>query len=105
MALFADKWSCHRPDSTAREDLCAKVARLRDELLFNEARGGGIVRVLEGLGEPLFRSHCDGSAFVELLKQLRSSPSLALEVCRSSPAEVKVCFFSASVFSDVVLLV
>lgn len=79
VGLFADKWS-YNPDSRAREDLCTKVSRLRDELLFNADSSDRIVRVLEGLGEPLFRGYSDGSAFVELLKQLRSSPSLALEV-------------------------
>ena len=76
--MFADKWS--RADARAREDLLAKVSKLRDELVSNFDDGAEIARILEANGVSLFDSYSDGSAFVELLKQLCSSPSLALEV-------------------------
>lgn len=79
VGLFEDKWSYYT-DYKAREDLCTKVSQLRDELFRNAADVDGIVRVLERNGEALFRSYSNGSAFVELLKQLRFSPPLALEV-------------------------
>ncbi|GFY98758.1 hypothetical protein Acr_13g0001590 [Actinidia rufa] len=78
VGLFADKWS--HADARAREDLLAKVSKLRDELVSNFDDGDEIARILEANGVSLFDSYSDGSAFVELLKQLCSSPSLALDV-------------------------
>ncbi|CAL5433129.1 unnamed protein product [Camellia sinensis] len=78
IGLFANKWSC--ADIRAREDLCVKVSLLRDELLQSVDDADEIVRVLEEKGVSLFKIHSDGSAFVELLNQLRSWPPLAIEV-------------------------
>ncbi|CAK9135843.1 unnamed protein product [Ilex paraguariensis] len=70
--LFADKLSL--------EDLRNKVSILRDEVLRNCEESDKIERVLEENGVSLFRSYSDGSASIELLKQLDSWPHLALEV-------------------------
>lgn len=64
----------------AREDLNKKVCELRDELLQTVEEGEEIFSVLEEKGDYLFRSYPDGSALVELLKQLYFCPQLALEV-------------------------
>lgn len=83
VGLFFDKLA---PDSSARDDLRNKVVQLRDELVRNVEEESGqfcmdkIESVLEEKGKSLFRSYSDGSACVELLKQLHSKPHLALEV-------------------------
>ncbi|XP_057460779.1 pentatricopeptide repeat-containing protein At2g30780 isoform X2 [Actinidia eriantha] len=76
--LFADNWK--NSNARAREDLCAKISHLRDELLDNIDNGDEIARILEEKSESLFRSQSEGCGFLELLKQLRSCPPLALEV-------------------------
>ena len=83
VSLFADKGSSYCADPRAREELRNKVSHLSDELIRSVDDTEEIVRVLEEKGVPLFRSHSDGSAFVELLKQLHSWLPLALEVFSS----------------------
>lgn len=84
MGLFSDKLA--PSDSRAREDFRNKVKQLRDELVRNFEEDSDqiytdkIVRVLEEKADSLLRSHSDGCACVELLKQLGSWPHLALEV-------------------------
>lgn len=78
VGLFTDKISVS--DARAREDLCNRVAILKDELVRNVEDSDGVSRVLDEKGSVLFRGYSDGSAFVELLKQLNSWPHLALEV-------------------------
>lgn len=82
MDLFADKHS--EVVLRTREELRGKVSQLRDELVPSGDSGDDedkVVRVLEEKGESLFRSYSNGSAFLELLKQLSSWPALALQVC------------------------
>lgn len=77
--LFLEKWS-RAEDSIAKKYLIDQVSALKDELLENSYDMENFERVLEEKGVPLFRSYPDGSAVVELLKQLASSPDLALQV-------------------------
>ena len=74
IGLFADK----HPES---EELRGKASLLRDELVGSCDDAGKVVRVLEEKGETFFRTYSNGSAFVELMKQLSSWPSVALQVC------------------------
>lgn len=77
--LFLEKWS-KAEDSTAKKYLVDQVSALKDELLENSHDTEKFVSVLEEKGVPLFRRFPNGSAVVELLKQLGSSPNLALQV-------------------------
>ncbi|XP_016454426.2 pentatricopeptide repeat-containing protein At2g30780 [Nicotiana tabacum] len=76
-ALFADRWS--HADSLVKQDLRERVSHLRDELLACNGDAEKIERILADRGVLLFRRYADGSAVVELLKQLKSSPQLALQ--------------------------
>ncbi|KAL3517517.1 hypothetical protein ACH5RR_020106 [Cinchona calisaya] len=78
-SLFLNKWSSP-DDSTAKRDQKDKISLLKDELLHCGGDAENIERVLKEKGVPLFRSYKDGSAVVELLVQLASSPDLALQV-------------------------
>ncbi|GAB2282240.1 hypothetical protein Dimus_016790 [Dionaea muscipula] len=62
-----------------QKEMSLKVSGLKDEILACKGDSVGIIRLLEEKGRDLLRSHPDGSAFIELLKQLQS-PQLALEV-------------------------
>lgn len=57
-----------------------KVMEVSHELIRNAEDSDNIVKILEESEDLLLRKHSDGSAFVELLKQLGSRPHLALEV-------------------------
>ncbi|XP_044503881.1 pentatricopeptide repeat-containing protein At2g30780 [Mangifera indica] len=78
IGLFSDKLAYR--DASAREDLAKNVSSLTIELLQYVADLEKVCRVLDEKGLPLFQNHNDGSAFVELLKQLGSWPDIALEV-------------------------
>lgn len=75
--LFAHKDSYA---DTKPNDIYTKVSQLKHELLRKKENSDEIVRVLEDKGGSLFTGHSDGSTLVYLLKQLRSSPTLAIEV-------------------------
>lgn len=77
--LFPSKVS--KLDSRARKELIGKVSLLRDELLRSGDDADKVVRALEEKGESFLWSYSNGSAFIELLKQLRPWPSLGLQVC------------------------
>lgn len=74
-----NKWSSP-DDSIAKQEQKEKVSVLKDELFKYSGDAENIEKVLEEKGVPLFRSYYDGSAVVELLNQLASSPDLALQV-------------------------
>lgn len=78
-ALFLNKWITTE-DSVAKRDQRDRVCTLKDELLDCNGDMAMVVGVLEEKGLPLFRRYYDGSGVVELLKQLDSSPVLALQV-------------------------
>lgn len=77
-ALFADRWS--HADSLVKQDMKERVSHLKDELLTYSGDAGKIEEILADRGVSLFRRYADGSAVVELLNQLKSSPRLALQV-------------------------
>ncbi|KAI8522812.1 hypothetical protein RHMOL_Rhmol13G0025700 [Rhododendron molle] len=66
--------------TTKPSELYMEVSQLKDELLRKNDDRDEIVRVLEDKGGSLFLSDSDGSTLVQLLKQLRSSPTLGIEV-------------------------
>lgn len=68
------------PDASAREDLTKNVSSLTVELLQYVGDLDRVYEILDEKGLPLSQNNSDGSAFVELIKQLRSWPELALEV-------------------------
>ncbi|MCD7447790.1 hypothetical protein HAX54_034776 [Datura stramonium] len=76
-SLFAGRGS--PADSLVKQDMKEKVSSLRDELLPYSADAEKIEKILSDRGVSLFRRYADGSAFSELLKQLSSSPGLALQ--------------------------
>ncbi|XP_031100762.1 pentatricopeptide repeat-containing protein At2g30780 [Ipomoea triloba] len=78
VGLFAGKWTYG--DSLLANDLRDKVSKLRDELVIHGGDVETFYKVLEEKGAPMFRKYRDGSAVVELLTQLHSSPQLAIEV-------------------------
>ncbi|KAL3649092.1 hypothetical protein CASFOL_005495 [Castilleja foliolosa] len=79
-SLFSDKWSPNPVDAISKQQLRENVSQLKDELLIQSEDVEKIEKVLEGNGVALFRKYSDGSAIVELMTQLRSFPSLAMEV-------------------------
>ncbi|GMH21880.1 hypothetical protein Nepgr_023723 [Nepenthes gracilis] len=77
--LFTDKPSSYEIKS--RDEMTYKVLMLKDELLVCNGHFGSVERVLDEKGAgALFRSYSNGSALIELMKQLHSLPLLALEV-------------------------
>ncbi|KAJ7972859.1 putative Pentatricopeptide repeat-containing protein [Quillaja saponaria] len=78
VGLFTDKPSYS--DFLARENLRQKVTCLRDELVRYAKDSDGFLRILKEKGVHLLQSYSNGSASVELLKQLESWPHLAVEV-------------------------
>lgn len=79
ISLFLNKWGSP-DDLTTKQDQRDSVSVLKDELLTYSGDAENIERVLEEKGVPLFRTYSDGSAVIELLKQLTSSPDLALQI-------------------------
>ncbi|KAE8650084.1 hypothetical protein Csa_010350 [Cucumis sativus] len=76
--LFSNK-----PDDHEILAICImerKVLEVSHELILNSEDSNKIVKILEDSKDLLLWKHTDGSAFVELLKQLGSQPNLALEV-------------------------
>ncbi|CAH9133784.1 unnamed protein product [Cuscuta epithymum] len=78
VGLFAGKWSYG--DSLIMNDLRDKVSELRDELVMHSGDVEILHKLLEEKGNPLFRKYHDGAAVIELMRQLGSSPQLAIEV-------------------------
>lgn len=68
-----------RAAGIATEELSRAIADLAVELS-DSSDLEALVAVLESKAKPLFRNYPDGSASIELLKQLKSSPQTALEV-------------------------
>ncbi|XVE73220.1 hypothetical protein DITRI_Ditri11bG0099600 [Diplodiscus trichospermus] len=86
IGLFIDKLSQLEPQPKPNEELTRKVIQLRDELVKSAGCLEEVVSVLEEKGDWLLGS-CDSQgvvrphrAFSELLKILKSSPKLAMEV-------------------------
>ncbi|TMW90090.1 hypothetical protein EJD97_016222 [Solanum chilense] len=75
--LFADRWS--PADSLVNQDMREKVSHLKDELLAYSGDAEMFEKILADKGVSLFSRYADGSAVVELLQQLKSSPGLALQ--------------------------
>ncbi|KAJ0053434.1 hypothetical protein Pint_01098 [Pistacia integerrima] len=114
ISLFSDKLA--HLNASAREDLTKNVSSLTVELLQYVADLHRVYGVLEEKGLPLFQNHKDGSAFVELLKQLGSWPKLALEVVHwrrkqsergtpMTPEEYSKCITAAGRINNVDLAV
>lgn len=80
VSLFQDKLSYNHAEAIREKDLKETVAELRDEILAQEGDVEKIEKILEEKGVTLFRRYSDGSAIVELLKQLEGFPSVAMEV-------------------------
>lgn len=78
-SLFTDKLSYNRTETNRSKDFREKVAGLREEILAHRENAEEIEKILEENGA-LFRRYPDGSAIVELLRQLQDSPSVAMEV-------------------------
>ncbi|RAL52778.1 hypothetical protein DM860_007546 [Cuscuta australis] len=77
--LFAGNWS--HGDSLLMDDLRDEISQLRDELVVHGGDVEKFHKVLEEKGNPLFRKYPNGSATVELMRQLASSsPQLAIQV-------------------------
>ncbi|XP_051143458.1 pentatricopeptide repeat-containing protein At2g30780 [Andrographis paniculata] len=62
------------------EDLIDEVSKLKDQILDQNDDVDKLDKILQEKASPLFRMYSDGSAAVELLKQLKPFPRLALEV-------------------------
>lgn len=76
--LFADRRS--PADSLVNQDMREKVSHLKDELLAYSGDAEMFEKILADKGVSLFSRYADGSAVVELLQQLKSSPGLAVQV-------------------------
>nr|AYM00831.1 pentatricopeptide repeat protein [Salvia miltiorrhiza] len=79
-SLFQDKLICKRAGVNGGKYLKETVAELKHEILAQEEDVEKIDNILEEKGVALFRRYYDGSAIIELLKQLQSFPSVAMEV-------------------------
>ncbi|KAL8224458.1 hypothetical protein R6Q57_019933 [Mikania cordata] len=75
---FADKWTY--ADIRAKEELIEKVSLFKDKLMKNVNDEYSFENLLEVKGWNLFKLYSDGTAFVELLRLLESSPHLAIKV-------------------------
>lgn len=82
-SLFTDKLTYNRTETNRSNDFKEKVAGLREEILAHKENVEKIEKILEENGVALFQRYPDGSAIVELLRQLPDSPSLAMEVIYS----------------------
>ncbi|KAJ8543487.1 hypothetical protein K7X08_006010 [Anisodus acutangulus] len=65
--------------SMMKRDMRERVSHLKDELLAYSDAAEKLEKMLADRGVLLFRRYADGSAVVELLRQLKSSPGLALQ--------------------------
>ncbi|KAK7336177.1 hypothetical protein VNO77_16710 [Canavalia gladiata] len=75
VALFSEK-----PGHPTKEDLINKVATLRNKLIGESSDSVRVCEILDENSEALNRHYPAGSALLELLNQLDSRPSLALQV-------------------------
>ncbi|KAL3626042.1 hypothetical protein CASFOL_029591 [Castilleja foliolosa] len=78
--LFSDNWSPNPQDTISKQKLRDEISQLKDELLVQSEDVEKIEKVLELNGVALFRKYSDRSPMVELMTQLSSFPSLAMEV-------------------------
>ncbi|XP_074312197.1 pentatricopeptide repeat-containing protein At2g30780 [Silene latifolia] len=78
IGLFSDPSS--KASKDAKSELSHHVSILKNELLKHHDDPRKVHKLLRDLGLPLFSSYIDGSAFIELLKQIYKFPVLAVEV-------------------------
>ncbi|KAH9617516.1 hypothetical protein KSS87_007752 [Heliosperma pusillum] len=78
IGLFSESDS--RASKGVKTEFSHQVSILKDELLKHHNDTQTVHKLLRDLGSPLFSSYIDGSALIELLKQIYKFPVLALEV-------------------------
>ncbi|MED6130465.1 hypothetical protein PIB30_000965 [Stylosanthes scabra] len=63
-----------------REDLINKISILKNQLVLESSDSNRVIEILDENSGTLIGDHADGSVLLELLNQLDSCPSLALQV-------------------------